>query len=109
MFSRQFFAERLKTLRIDAGLSGAELSDKLGITASSVTQLEKGQRSPSVELLCSLADTLGVSVDYLIGNEDNFVPTTVALQDKLSQLSPNNKANAELYITFLLSQQAETR
>lgn len=76
MFSREKFASRLLVLRKQAGLSVAALDDALGISGASVTQLEKCQRSPSVEVFGKIADLFGVSYDYLVGRSDDptFTP-----------------------------------
>lgn len=76
MFSREKFASRHLALRKQAGLSVAALGDALGISGASVTQLEKCQRSPSVEVFGKIADFYGVSLDYLVGRSDDptFTP-----------------------------------
>ncbi len=68
---RNTFSERLAALRKQKGVSLAALGDFLGVTDEAVRLLEKGKRSPSFEVLCSLADYFDVSLDYLVGRSDD--------------------------------------
>lgn len=70
MFSREIFASRLTNLCKEAGITNAAFADSCGITPGALSMLQKANRSPSVELLCKMADLLGVTVDYLSGSDD---------------------------------------
>lgn len=52
-------------------MSMASIGSELGVTDEAVRLLEKGKRSPSFEVLCSLADYFDVSLDYLVGRSDD--------------------------------------
>ena len=60
-------SDNLKTLRELRGITQAELGNKAGMGAASVSHFETGQRAPSLESLVKLADALGVSTDALLG------------------------------------------
>lgn len=110
MFEREKFAERLAMSRKDANLTASQLASSCGLSAhATISLLEAGKRSPSVELLCAIAEALDVSVDYLVGTDDHVSQSTTTYQDKFAKLSPENKSHVEACIDFLLSQQAETR
>ncbi len=57
---------RIAALRQQAGLSQAQLAQKLQISASAVGMYEQGRRQPSGELLVAMGDLFGVGVDYLL-------------------------------------------
>ena len=57
---------RIAALRKEAGLSQAELAEKLQISASAMGMYEQGRREPSAQMLVSLAQILGVTTDYLL-------------------------------------------
>lgn len=59
------FGARLKSLRETAGLSQQGLADAAGTHPDSVVKLEGETRSPSFELVCRIADALGVTTDAL--------------------------------------------
>jgi len=63
---RRKLAERIKLARGKAGLTQAQLAKKLGVTASAVGQREIGLGFPATERLATLADLLGVSLDWLL-------------------------------------------
>jgi transcriptional regulator with XRE-family HTH domain len=58
---------RLRTLRSDRNTTLAALSDATGISVSTLSRLESGQRRPTLELLLPLARTYGVTIDELVG------------------------------------------
>ena len=64
------FSEKLCTLRRQAGMTQAELADRLGISKSSVSMYERGNREPELDLLQRMADLFGVSAGVLLGRED---------------------------------------
>lgn len=57
---------RIAALRREAGLSQAQLAQRLKISPSAMGMYEQGRREPSVELLIALARELGVSMDFLL-------------------------------------------
>ena len=63
------FANKLKKLRIERGLTQAQLAQKVGIGASTVGMYEGNIRKPSFEVLLKLAIFFNVSTDYLISDE----------------------------------------
>lgn len=72
MYSVKLFSERLKELRLEKGLSQAELAEKLNneITHSAIGLWELGKRIPNLSAVVLLADFFNVSLDYLAGRED---------------------------------------
>lgn len=66
------FAERLKELRAEAGLTQSELAGIINTTDDSIYSWEKGRSEPSLGVLCSLSKALGVSSDYLLGLTDEY-------------------------------------
>ena len=60
-------AERIKTLREQAGMSQEKLAKRLGITRSSVNAWEMGISTPSTQYIAELAGLFRVSADYLLG------------------------------------------
>lgn len=58
---------RLKRLRSQRGITLAALSERTGISKSTLSRLETGQRRPSLELLLPLAHAYRVPLDDLVG------------------------------------------
>lgn len=58
---------RLRALRRDRGITLADLAATTGVSESTLSRLENGQRRPSLELLLPLARTYDVPLDDLVG------------------------------------------
>ncbi|MET0131982.1 MAG: XRE family transcriptional regulator [Kibdelosporangium sp.] len=58
---------RLKRVRTERGVTLAELSAATGISKSTLSRLESGQRKPSLELLLPIAQAHQVPLDELVG------------------------------------------
>ncbi|GAA3740539.1 transcriptional regulator with XRE-family HTH domain [Spinactinospora alkalitolerans] len=58
---------RLRALRQTRGATLSQLSETTGISLSTLSRLESGQRKPTLELLLPLAKAHGVPLDELVG------------------------------------------
>jgi len=58
---------RLRAVRQRRGVTLADLSAATGISVSTLSRLESGQRRPNLELLLPLAKAHGVPLDELVG------------------------------------------
>jgi transcriptional regulator with XRE-family HTH domain len=64
-------ANRLVRLRKEAGLSQAQMAEKLGISQPVVSDYERGASRLHGELILKVAEILNVSADELLGKETN--------------------------------------
>lgn len=64
------FAERLKDLRTENGLTRAALAEKLNVSVRLIAYWESGQRECDFDTLISLADIFSTSTDYLLGKTE---------------------------------------
>ncbi|MDA3627711.1 XRE family transcriptional regulator [Saccharopolyspora sp. WRP15-2] len=58
---------RLRALRRDRGITLAELAARTGVSESTLSRLESGQRRATLELLLPLSRTYDVPLDDLVG------------------------------------------
>ena len=65
----QGLGERLQQKRSSMKLSQKEVANAVGVNPSVISNYENGERTPSVEVLMSLASLYHCSVDYLLGIE----------------------------------------
>lgn len=65
---------RLRALRVQRNRTLAELSEATGISLSTLSRLESGQRKPNLELLLPLAKTYAVPLDELVGAPETGDP-----------------------------------
>lgn len=63
--------DRIYQLRKARGLSQQQLGEILGLTHKSISMLESGGRSTTIEKLVILAEYFQVSTDYLLGVTDD--------------------------------------
>ncbi len=63
------FGLRLKDAREKANLTQVALAEKTTIAAQTISAYEHGKKLPTLENAFLLADTLGVSVDWLLGKD----------------------------------------
>ncbi|HEX6263187.1 MAG TPA: helix-turn-helix domain-containing protein [Actinomycetota bacterium] len=62
--------DRLKVERVRQGISQRALADRLGLSASLISQIETGRSKPSVSTLYSMVTELGISLDSLFGDDE---------------------------------------
>ena len=65
----ELFSQRIKSVRKQKGIDQIELAEKIGCSSALLCCLENGKKTPSAKILCSLANELGVTIDYLCGRE----------------------------------------
>ncbi|MFN8524826.1 MAG: helix-turn-helix domain-containing protein [Chloroflexota bacterium] len=65
---------RLRTVRHERGTTLAQLSDATGISLSTLSRLESGQRKPTLELLLPIAHAHRVPLDELVGADESDDP-----------------------------------
>lgn len=70
------FGQRLKELRKSKRLTQQQLADIFFLNKSSISRYENGSQLPENEQLQKLADYFEVSIDYLLGRDENPNPTS---------------------------------
>lgn len=61
---------RLKELRLSNGIKRSDFAREIGINAGTIANYENAIREAPYEFLVKFADYFDVSVDYLLGRED---------------------------------------
>lgn len=89
---------RIREERIKMNLTQEQLSEKINISKNFVSLIENGQNM-SVEILVSLAQTFGVTVDYLLSDlmpPQEYV-TTLQICHYLNKMSESERL---LFLNF---------
>jgi transcriptional regulator with XRE-family HTH domain len=83
----------ITTLRDKNGFSQSDLADKSEVSRVMIGKYERGEAIPSVDTAKKIADALGVSLDYLVGetNQVSFDKRTVERIKDLEQLEESKK------------------
>lgn len=77
------FAERLAQFRKKKNLTQHDIAAKIGVGIAQVRRYEKGSSSPTLEVIKSMAQTLGVSADELIFDDSEQVAINRILDREL--------------------------
>jgi len=64
------FPKRLKALRKEKKITQVKLAHELHYGYTAIANYESGRNQPNIRDLTKLANTLNVSIDYLVGNSD---------------------------------------
>ena len=63
---RDMLKENLKKIRKELGLSVAKLGEKLEIPAMTLTNYERGERTPSAQLFIQLNKKLNINLNWFV-------------------------------------------
>ena len=81
------FAENLKMLRKQAGMSQEQLAEKLGVSRQAVTKWETGVGIPDIENIMAISTLFNISIDDLLSNESGSkkLPETEYLYESVTE------------------------
>ncbi|MDD2477270.1 MAG: helix-turn-helix transcriptional regulator [Dysgonamonadaceae bacterium] len=79
------FGKKLRKLRIEKGLTQADLAATLSLGESTISFYESNKRQPDYETLTKIADLFKVSTDYLLGRTDNELSVNNIIPERFIQ------------------------
>lgn len=82
MKSTKAFAEELIRLRTKKGLTQRGLAKEVGLSASTISSLEKGARQPSFKVADLLAGFFGVTLAALLDSRGEEEPSGTVIEEK---------------------------
>ncbi|MET3574545.1 helix-turn-helix domain-containing protein [Bhargavaea ullalensis] len=85
MNQNQSFAERLKELRLQGGMSPEELAKRIGVAKSLIWTLENGKKQPTFFQLLLIADVFQVTTDFLLDRDVMSVDVPKSADRLISQ------------------------
>jgi transcriptional regulator with XRE-family HTH domain len=74
---RTFFGDKLRTLRLQKGLTQTELGNKVGLSRRMIVHYEKHATRPPADKVMALAKALGLRVDELVKEKGHTNTTEV--------------------------------
>ena len=85
--------EHIMLLRKQKGLSQAVLGKQIGTSGDIIGRYERNIMTPSIEVIMKISDSLGVSIDYLVGKTSLELDESVLKRlEDISSLSDENKS-----------------
>ncbi len=94
------------------GLTAYKVSKLTGVTQSTLSDWKRGRSTPKTDTLQKIADYFGVSVDYLMGREEEPVNVVdkennpIVLDDEALELLGELKTRPEMRTLFSVSKKA---
>ncbi len=98
--NRVALGKRIRESRKKMGLTQDALSERAGITLYYLGELERGEKTPGLDVLISISNALNVSCDYLLLDsiDTSSVYVDSYVSKKLSGLTNKQKAAVEAII-----------
>lgn len=87
--------EKIYSLRKRLGLSQEDLASVLNVSRQSISNWETGAANPEIGKLTQLAETLGVSVDFLLDEKANLGDPKAKTETKTETTATSEDKNAE--------------
>ena len=92
-------SEKLYQLRKNSGLSQEQLAEQLNVSRQAISKWESGTAVPESEKLITISNYFGVSVDYLLKDEEEQVKPTGSITEE----NPKTIAGIIICIAGILS------
>ena len=89
-------ANRIRELRNALSLTQSELAMQIGLNQSAVGKYERDELEPNLDTLRKLSAIFQCSIDYIVGNTDDFGNITVA-KNPTSDLTSDAQELLEIY------------
>lgn len=77
------FSNRLRTIRIESGLTQQQLANELGVSVAALSYYETGRRIPDIVFLSKLSEYFIIPADYFLGFTNSSKKENVSISDKL--------------------------
>ncbi len=92
--------DRIREARKKLGMTQERLAESLDITPYYLGELERGNKTPSLELFINLVEMLNVSADYLLRDVVSIgnVYGDLSMARKLESLTPKQRVALEALI-----------
>ena len=84
-------ARRLLELRADSGETQRQLAQRLGMTESMISRLERGNHVPSLKTLCRIADAFGRRLEIVVHEHEHIHADGTRHSHPHSHLDPDHR------------------
>lgn len=94
----------LRNCRKQQNMSQEELAEKAGLSKNYISELERHEKSPSLETFIKLANALGASADVLLEDVlvNGYKTHTSLLADKLEDLPPKKQREIMAVVDIMI-------
>lgn len=99
----QVAALRIRKMRLEKNMTIDDLAEKWDVSTQTIKLIEAGRRNFKIKTLYTIANSLNVSSDYLIGRIDTPVPESTVVGNLISELTTEEV----IYLVSILSRYVE--
>ncbi len=96
MISKEEIGRRIKKMREEQHLTLKNVEAKAGISATHISEIERGKTSPTIGALIRIADALGKDPAYFIEDEELRDVSFIALEDLETSILERAKGSKEM-------------
>lgn len=97
--SQESFGKRLKKTREEMGFTLKALEARAGISATHISEIERGKTSPTIGALARVADALDKDVAFFFESEELGDVSLVAVEDRVRVALDDGKASSQSLTT----------
>lgn len=95
--------EKLRSIRLDKGISSKELEALSGINQSTISRIENNTHSPSIETLFKICSALEISINDFFKDNEELPVDLMSLLNTAKKMSPTQRQKVtEMIESFLL-------
>jgi len=101
------FAGTVARRRREAGLTLEDLSRSSGVSRTMLSEVERGQKSPTIRVACQIAEGLGCTVSELLGEPAEAHVTILRRRDRNKFTDPSSGVERHVLSTSLAARSLE--
>jgi transcriptional regulator with XRE-family HTH domain len=102
-------SNRITELRKEKKITREKLGELIGTSGAIIGRYEREERVPSVEIARKMAEALGVSLDYLVGNTELKLDSSVLQKVQDIQKLPTKDKDHLFYLLDNVLQNVKTK
>jgi transcriptional regulator with XRE-family HTH domain len=80
------FGEKIRDIREKSGLTLREVAQRIEVSESLISQIERNKVSPSIDTLFSIAEALEVDLDYLFSDYQKKRRVSIVRKDSMKKI-----------------------
>lgn len=85
--------KNLKDVMSQRGINQVQLSEKTGITTATISRYITGVHNPKIDYIAKMAESMDVSIDYLMGLSSSSIPDAPPSTEILTLISSYERAD----------------
>ncbi|WP_083867484.1 helix-turn-helix domain-containing protein [Fulvivirga imtechensis] len=93
--------EKITKLRKEKKLSQIDIANAIGVSRDAISKYERGDIVPSVENAKKIALTLGVSLDYLVSEEEQQEAIDNKMMQRIKEIQKLSEADQQNIISVI--------